>query len=101
MNATSTVTLELDPPEPSGTGLAMGTVGLPEPRRLTGRFGLTPREAQVARRLALRRTNSEIARELHVSGHTARKHTERVLRKLRIHSRRDVYRVISAVFEMD
>lgn len=101
MSATRSSILETSPPEPATGGVTMGNVGLPEIRRLARRFGLTSREAQVARRLAVRRTNSEIARELHVSGHTVRKHTERVLRKMGIHSRRDVYGVISAAFRMD
>lgn len=91
--------LWMHPPEPTEVGVSAGTVGLPQPRQLCSRFGLTPREAQVARRLAVRRTNAEIAEELHVSGHTVRRHTEQVLRKLRVASRRDVYGVICAAFE--
>jgi ABC-type dipeptide/oligopeptide/nickel transport system permease component len=53
-------------------------------------FGFSRRQAQVARLLALRWSNKEIARELAVTGHTARRHTEFVLRKLRINCRRDV-----------
>lgn len=89
------------PPEPSEIGVSTGSIGLPAPHVLGRRFGLTPREAQVARRLAVRRTNDEIADELEVSEHTARRHTEQVLRKLRICSRRDVYGVISAAFGLD
>jgi len=51
---------------------------------------LTRREAQVAELLACRWSNAEIARHLGVSGHTARHHTERVLSKLGLTSRRDV-----------
>ena len=54
------------------------------------RFGLTPREAEVAALLVRRRTNREIARELGISPHTARHHVESVLAKLGVHSRRDV-----------
>lgn len=60
------------------------------PRQLRERFGLTPREAEVALLLAERKTNREIADELVISPHTARRHTERVLGKLGIHSRRSV-----------
>jgi DNA-binding CsgD family transcriptional regulator len=53
-------------------------------------FNLTPREAEVARLLARRKTNKEIANALCISPHTARHHTEAVLDKLDIDSRRDV-----------
>ena len=62
---------------------------------LMRRFGLTVQEARVAVLLADHRPNREIAERLGVSVHTARHHTERVLTKLRIHSRHDVRRVIS------
>ncbi|MGE5290783.1 MAG: response regulator transcription factor [Micromonosporaceae bacterium] len=62
---------------------------------LRSRFGLTGREAQVAGRLAARRTNREIAAELHISEHTARRHTERVLLKLGVRHRENVYGTIA------
>jgi DNA-binding CsgD family transcriptional regulator len=49
---------------------------------------LTPREREVAALLTLRRTNAEIAAALGVSAHTARHHTESVLRKCGVSSRR-------------
>lgn len=49
--------------------------------------GLTARELDVARLLAEGRTNVAIARELGISPHTARHHTQRVLAKLGVHSR--------------
>jgi DNA-binding CsgD family transcriptional regulator len=55
-----------------------------------GRFGLTRREAQVARLLARRATNREIADQLGVSPHTVRHHVENIFAKLGIHSRRSV-----------
>ena len=55
-----------------------------------GRFGLTRREAQVARLLARRATNREIAEQLDVSPHTVRHHVERIFAKLGIQSRRVV-----------
>jgi DNA-binding CsgD family transcriptional regulator len=58
---------------------------------LRRRFGLTERECQVALLLAERRTNKEIARALRVTTHTAGRHTENVLMKLGISSRRDVH----------
>ena len=54
---------------------------------LMKKFGLTRREAQVARLLSLGRSNQRIARELRISEHTARHHTQRILAKLAVHSR--------------
>jgi DNA-binding NarL/FixJ family response regulator len=54
---------------------------------LARRFGLTRREVQVATLLAQGRSNQAIARELKISAHTARHHTQRVLSKLQVHSR--------------
>jgi DNA-binding CsgD family transcriptional regulator len=54
------------------------------------RFGLTRREAQIARLLARRATNREIADQLDVSPHTVRHHVENIFTKLGIHSRRSV-----------
>jgi DNA-binding NarL/FixJ family response regulator len=50
-------------------------------------FGLTRREAQVATLLSQGRSNQAIARELNISEHTARHHTQRILAKLEVHSR--------------
>ncbi|NBB73424.1 MAG: hypothetical protein GVY35_07070, partial [Bacteroidetes bacterium] len=55
-------------------------------------IGLTPRQAEVAQLLARRKTNREIADALCISPHTARHHTEAVLRKLEVDSRRAVAR---------
>ena len=57
---------------------------------LKGCFGLTNREIQVARLLAERQSNREIAELLDVTVYTAGRHTERVLKKLGVVSRRDV-----------
>jgi DNA-binding CsgD family transcriptional regulator len=53
-----------------------------------GAFGLTAREAQVARLLARRATNREIAEQLDLSRHTVRHHVENIFAKLGVHSRR-------------
>lgn len=55
---------------------------------------LTHRELEVARLLAARRSNYEIAELLQVSRATAKRHTENILQKLGLHSRREVERVI-------
>lgn len=61
-----------------------------EDPRVTASLGLTPRLGQVARLLANRRTNREIARELGISDCTARRHTEGVLQRLCVDDRFDV-----------
>lgn len=59
-------------------------------RRLRRRFTLTEREAEVAVLLARGKSNRSIAKLLRISEHTTRRHTERVLAKLRIQSRSQV-----------
>lgn len=54
------------------------------------RFRFTRQESCVALLLALRHSNREIAEALGISLHTARHHTESVLSKLGVHSRREV-----------
>jgi len=63
------------------------------------RFGLTSREARVALHLTRRRSNAEIARALRISPHTARRHTEKVMNKLNVHSRFAVRRKILAAMD--
>ena len=63
---------------------------------LRARYSLTPREIQIARLLATRYHTLEIADLLGMSVHTARRHTERVLTKLGVHSRQEVGRMLSA-----
>lgn len=72
--------------------VASGRRPLPEPHLLKERFGLTDRQAEVARLLARRLSNREIADALSISPHTARHHTEMVMRRLGISSRRKVRR---------
>jgi len=55
-------------------------------RMLTSR-GLSPREIEVARLLALGHTNAEIAASLYLSVRTIEHHRASVFRKLRVHSR--------------
>lgn len=63
--------------------------------RIHSRFRLSLKEERVAQMLADRRTNEEIASALCVSPHTARHHTERVLIKLGIRSRKEVISMLS------
>jgi len=53
-------------------------------------YSLTDREIQVARLLVEGRSNDDMSRALGVSTHTARHHTEKVMMKLRVHSRAQV-----------
>lgn len=58
--------------------------------RLVERYGLTPREIEIARRIAEGGRNDPIAVGLGISPHTVRRHTEAVLRKLGVASRAQV-----------
>lgn len=60
------------------------------PEEIRTRFGLTIRELQVARLLGAGVSNQGISSALGISPHTARRHTERVLSKLRVESRAGV-----------
>jgi DNA-binding CsgD family transcriptional regulator len=57
---------------------------------LQGEFGLTPAESQVAVLLAKGMSNSAICSALSIAESTARRHTERVLAKLRVRSRSEI-----------
>lgn len=61
---------------------------LPPPELLQERYGLTKREAEVALLLAEGLANDAIAERLFISTHTARRHTERVLEKMDLNSRK-------------
>ena len=61
------------------------------------RFGLSPRQAEVAVLLAQRLTDKEIAARLGISRHTARRHAELVMIRLRVHSRAEVGEVLGGV----
>lgn len=82
-------------PESNSGGLIMialersTPVPLPE-AELREAFGLTPAEVRVATLIARGRSNAEISRDLSISPHTARRHTERILLKMSIRSRAEV-----------
>jgi len=61
-----------------------------EPEQLAERFGLSGRQAEVARLLAAGHSNAEIAERLGLSTYTARNHAARVLHKLGIRRRSGV-----------
>jgi len=61
--------------------------------------GLSDREAGVAMYLADGLSNKEIAQRLSISPHTARRHTENILRKLGISSRASVARALRELHE--
>ncbi len=60
---------------------------LPTPALLRSAFNLTRREVEVTQLLVQGLTDREVAKELFISVHTARRHSENVLRKLGISSR--------------
>jgi DNA-binding NarL/FixJ family response regulator len=68
-------------------GTSSSDASSPSRAGLEGRYGLTRRELEVAKLLARGMSNASIARELRISAHTARHHTQRVLSKLSVHSR--------------
>jgi DNA-binding CsgD family transcriptional regulator len=63
---------------------------------LRTRYNLTDREAEVARLLFQRLSNREISRVLGISPHTARHHTENVLIKVGVNSRRELISSLTA-----
>lgn len=63
------------------------------------RHGLTRRQAEVALRMAGRRTHKEIARGLDIRPNTARRHCQDVLRRLGVHRREDVATVLASAVD--
>ena len=68
---------------------------------LVRRFGLTPRQATVARMLARGLTNPEIAGALAISPITARNHVEQVLAKVGVSTRGRVAAAVRAAYDAD
>lgn len=62
---------------------------------LAERYRLTPREIQVARRIADGMSNAQLGSTLGIRPATARRHTERVYEKLGVHSRAQVAAMLS------
>jgi DNA-binding CsgD family transcriptional regulator len=70
----------------------------PKPLRgseLTARYRLTRREIQVARLAASGRSAPDIARELAISGHTARHHVEAIRTKLGVHRAGEIAKALT------
>lgn len=92
-------TVAATPVEHSGaTALVIAVVITPaqgpgdEPSQYGSRRSLTARERQVAKLVAHGATNTEIAKALGISYHTARHHVQRLLDKLGVRSRTAVRR---------
>lgn len=62
---------------------------------LQATFRLTPQQARTALALAAGLSNREIAEQLSISEHTARRHTEQVLLKLNVRSRAQVAELVA------
>lgn len=84
-----------DPDRPLAVVRVVPSVpAVPSAAALRERFGLTPRQAEVAQLVARRLTTAEIAEALCVSPHTALRHTEAVFVALGVGDRRSAARVL-------
>ena len=81
--------------QPAQTAVAPAAPAMPEPDDIRVRFNLTRKESRVALLLAAQKSNEQIAADLFISTHTARHHTQSVLSKLGLKSRRDVAALIT------
>jgi DNA-binding CsgD family transcriptional regulator len=81
-----------------GIGLATVSGNLAVDPSVRQRFGLTPRESDVASRLAAGASSREVAESLGMSVHTARRHTERVLQKCNVRRRAAVAAALYAAW---
>lgn len=70
--------------------IAVSRPPLPAAGDLRARYGLSPRECDVALLMARGLSDRDIAARLAISWHTARRHSERVLGKLSVTSRAEV-----------
>lgn len=71
------------------------------PTTLEERFGLSPRQAEVASLLAERLTSKEIAARLGISRNTVRTHVEATMQRLGVHRRQEVRQVLEAGMQRD
>ena len=77
------------------------TTRRPRVETLRRRYALTERESQVALLLAEGKSNRGIGETLGISEHTARRHTEKVLAKLRLTSRSQVAHLLASGEELE
>lgn len=68
-----------------------------EARGLLKDWGLTRRESEVALLVAQGWSSPRIAVEMHVTVHTVRRHTEAVFRKLQVHNRAELARLVGEI----
>jgi len=90
-------------PDPNGAGalgIGLATVSghLAIDASVAQRFRLTPRESDVASRIASGASSREVAESLGMSVHTARRHTERVLQKCNVRRRAAVAAALYAAW---
>jgi DNA-binding CsgD family transcriptional regulator len=78
------------PPNTVLVTLSPAAANLPLSGEIQRRFGLTQRQAEVARMVASRLSDAEIAKRLGVSWHTVRSHVDGVLREMGVHSRQEI-----------
>jgi DNA-binding CsgD family transcriptional regulator len=91
-----------EPASETGTDslpFAPDAIVIPASDQLELAFGLTSREAEIARLLVWGDSNKAIARKLSIQPGTVRKHVEHVLRKIDACSRRAVARVVLGLAE--
>lgn len=77
--------------ESSSSGLLKMGLNVP---RLTERYNLTPREAEIVSLLYQGLTNEEICRKLYICANTLKKHNLNIYKKLGINSRLQLFRII-------
>lgn len=64
-------------------------------QRLTERYGITPREVEVIRKICEGKTNRQIASELYISLQTVKDHTHRIYSKVGINSRMKLVQLLN------
>jgi DNA-binding CsgD family transcriptional regulator/predicted SnoaL-like aldol condensation-catalyzing enzyme len=78
-------------------GAFLDRLARPSVEDLVSRHGLTPRQAEVALLLADGLSAKRIAHSMGIAVNTARRHSQAVLRRLRVHNRSDVAAAIGKV----
>jgi len=84
-------------PELERTREEMRKLGIRPPSRVvpgSGMAGLTPRETEIARMVAVRKSNKEIGAALGISSRTVSTHLSNIYEKLGVSSRQDVADIV-------